>query len=82
MTEQTQPQGIDLGTLTSVDPSEITHRVGIAFDDDGEPTAGFVVVGSDSKQYRDALERQRIAGIRRQAAKSPRINGKSEEGAA
>ena len=69
----------DLDSLD--DASPITHKVGIAFDDDGEPTVGFVVVGKDSTQYREATQRLRIAGIKRGAVKSQRIDTKTDDGA-
>lgn len=74
------PQTIDLDTITAAE--EATQKVGIAFDDDGNPTVGFVIVGKDSHQYRSTEQRLKAAAIRRGATKSQRIDTKTEEGSA
>jgi hypothetical protein len=74
-------QSIDLDSLMTP-PGEATQKVGVAFDDEGAPTVGFIIVGKDSKQYRDTAARLRAAGIRRGAVKSQRIDTKTEDGAA
>lgn len=71
---------IDLSALDQ--PADATQKVGIVFGDDGEPTVGFVIVSRDSQQYRDALKRMRVAGVKRGAVKSQRFDLKTEEGAA
>ena len=57
-------------------------KVGVAFDENGDPTSGFVIVGKDSEQYREAARLLRIAGIRRGSVKATRIDTKTEDGAA
>jgi hypothetical protein len=59
----------------------VTQRVGITFDDEGEPLVGFVIVSKDSKAYRDTASRLRAAGIKRQANKRSRIDTTTDEGA-
>lgn len=71
--------GIDLDNLPQT--TELTQRVGVAFDDEGEPTAGFIIVGKDSKQYRDTERRLKVTAIKRQAVKKQRIDTKTDEGA-
>lgn len=63
-------------------PAHVTSRVGVAFDDAGEPTSGFVIVSRESEQYRNEIKRQRVAGIRRSAVKKGAIDTKTEAGAA
>jgi hypothetical protein len=75
----TQETSIDLDSLGTA--GEATQRVGVAFDDDGSPTTGFVIVGKDSHQYRDTAQRLRVSGIKRQAVKAQRIDTKTDEGA-
>jgi hypothetical protein len=70
---------IYLDTLQSLD--DATYKVDVAFDDDGNGTAGFSVVGKDSAAYRDAAHRMRVASIKRAAVKSQRIDTKTEQGA-
>ena len=69
---------IDLDSITA--SKEATQKVGVKFDDDGNPTAGFVIVGKDSHQYRSAEQRLRAAALKRQAQKSQRIDSKTDEG--
>ena len=61
--------------------AQSTKKVGVKFDDDGDPTVGFVIVSKDSKQYRDAASLVRAAAIRRQTNKRTRIDRSTEEGA-
>jgi hypothetical protein len=72
-------KSIDLDDLS--DTGEATQRVGVAFNDDAEPTVGFIIVGKDSSQYRETAQRLRVAGIKRGAVKSTRIDMKTEQGA-
>lgn len=74
-----QVNGFDLDLLT--DPSALTHRVAVAWDADGNETAGFIIVGKDSPQYQQMSERLRAAGIKRGAIRSQRIDTKTDEGA-
>lgn len=76
-----QSNGFDLDLLAA-DPSTLTHKVPVAWDDDGNPTAGFIIVGKDSSEYRSKAESLRAAGIKRGAIKSQRIDTKTDEGAA
>ena len=77
---ETISSGFDLDSL--INSAEATSRVGVAFNDDGEATSGFVIVGKDSDAYRACEQRQQNAGIKRGATKSQRIDGKTDEGAA
>jgi hypothetical protein len=72
--------GFDLDLLAS-DPTQNTHKVDVAWDDDGNPTAGFIIVSKDSAQYRAKAAELRASGIKRGAIKSQRIDTKTEEGA-
>ena len=60
---------------------DATQKVGVMFDSEGEPTAGFVIVGKDSPQYREVTERLRVAGVKRGANHKERIDTKTDEGA-
>jgi hypothetical protein len=73
--------GFDIDALIATPPSDITQRVGIAFDDEGEPYVGFVIVGKDSQQFRDADTAQRVSGLKRQSIKQQKIDTKTDAGA-
>lgn len=77
---ETTSSGFDLDSL--INSAEATSRVGVAFNDDGDATSGFIIVGKDSDAYRACEQRQQNAGIKRGATKSQRIDGKTDEGAA
>lgn len=61
--------------------AQATKKVGLEFNDDGEPTLGFVIVGKDSKEYREAAAQVRAAAIRRQTNRKTKIDRTTEEGA-
>jgi hypothetical protein len=67
--------------LDQVQEEPGTQRVAIAWDEDGEPTDGFIIVGKDSDEYQRTISGQRQKAIRRQAVKRTRFDLKSEEGA-
>lgn len=60
---------------------EGTQRVEVDWDDDGEPTAGFIIVSKNSDEYQKTFAAQRQRAIRRQAVKRTRFDMKTEEGA-
>lgn len=60
----------------------MTTKVGLVFDDEGEPTVGFVIVGKDSDAYRAAERRLSTVNVVRHSTKSQRIDGKTLDGAA
>jgi hypothetical protein len=74
-------KNIEIGDVLNVPVEDVTQRVGITFDDEGEPLVGFVIVSKDSKAYRDTASRLRAAGIKRQANKRSRIDTTTDEGA-
>lgn len=70
---------IDLDTLEDAKP--MTQRIGVAFDDEGNPTVGFIIVSKDSFQYVQASHKMRSMAIRRQSNKGQKIDTKTEVGA-
>ena len=58
------------------------QKVALAYDEDGEPSLGFVIVSKESPQYVKRTHELRTAGIKLQAVKSRRIDSKTDEGAA
>lgn len=81
-TAQTKAVGFELDDLTNLNPSKITHRVGVVFDEEGEATVGFIIVGRNSEEHRNVEGRQRLANIQRSAKRGKGIDAKTEEGAA
>ena len=67
--------------LDQVQDEPNTQRVAVAWDEEGEPTDGFVIVGKDSEEYQKTIAGQRQKAIRRQAVKRTRFDLKTEEGA-
>lgn len=73
---------VDKIDLEQIEASaQATKKVGVAFNEDGEPTVGFIIVGKDSKQYREKAAQLRAKVIRRQANTKEKIDRKTEEGA-
>ena len=73
------PMTLDVDEVLS-GTNEQTKRVAVVRDDDGKEAIGFVIVGKNSKRYRDRAAQLRAAGIRKQANKRTRIDTKTEEG--
>lgn len=67
--------------LDQVQEEPSTQRVAVSWDEDGEPTDGFIIVGKDSEEYQRVIAAQRQKAIRRQAVKRTRYDLKTEEGA-
>lgn len=70
--------------ITSKSAQSVTSDVVFEYDENGNPQAGFKIVGPDSAQYRGAQEVQRIAGLKRRinSGKKAQSNLKTEEGQA
>lgn len=56
--------------------------VPVLFDDEGEPTDGFKVVGANSKRYQEVDRKWKLANVRRVALRRQITNASTEEGAA
>jgi hypothetical protein len=67
--------------LDQIQEEPNTQRVAVGWDEDGEPTDGFIIVGKDSDEYQRTVSAHRQRAIRRQAVKRTRFDLKSEEGA-
>lgn len=71
----------DVDDILATSPDHLRKRVGVAFDDDGNPKSGFVIVSKDATEYRERANELRAAGIQRQANKRTRIDTKTQDGA-
>lgn len=69
----------DINTVSA--PNDNTYSVGIAFDDDGTATTGFIIVGKDSTQFIKAQQKIRAENYKRYEVKATRIDGTTDEGA-
>ena len=58
---------IDLSTLDQT--ADVTFDVPVAFDDQGNPTAGFKVVGKHSQRYRDIDRKHAVASIKKMSVR-------------
>lgn len=76
-----QSQTVDLDSLLSLDTSQITHRVPVIFDEEGNAKAGFIIVGKNSPQYLDVTGKSRVGNIMKSAARKKAIDTSTEEGA-
>lgn len=59
-----------------------THKVAVIEDDDGNPIAGFVIVGKNSPEYQQAANAVRIDNIKRAAKRKQQIDTSTDQGAA
>ncbi len=56
--------------------------VPLLFDDNGEPTDGFKVVGANSQEYQDADRKWKLANVRKSARRGRGLEASTETGAA
>lgn len=58
-----------------------THKVGVRFNDDGDPISGFLIVGKNSPEYLAAENQIRAEGVQRGAKRKEQIDSTTIEGA-
>lgn len=80
MDNQAQAAGFDIDALEDI--AEITHRCGVIFDEAGEAISGFIMVGKNSQENRDAVKKIRIENLARSAARKKAVDTTTEAGAA
>jgi hypothetical protein len=73
--------GFDIANLTAIDTAPATHKVDVLFDEDGNATAGFVIVGKNSPQYQAESHSVRAEGYKKSAVRKTAIDAKTDEGA-
>jgi hypothetical protein len=78
---QAQVQGFDIDNMNNVDVVQATHKVGVVFNDDGEPVSGFLIVGKNSPQYQEANNSVRAENIKRAAKRNKQVDASTDEGA-
>lgn len=73
--------GFDISKLDTLDAANVTHRVVVIKDVDGEDVSGFIIVGKNSAQYQEANNIMRKGNIQRSAKRSKQIDASTDEGA-
>lgn len=73
--------GFDISNLTAVDTAPVTHKVDVLFDEDGNATAGFIIVGKNSPEYQAESHAVRAEGYKKSAVRKTAIDAKTDEGA-
>jgi hypothetical protein len=83
MTDTTNatPGGMDLMQLLSAEPALSTFKVDVMFDADGNPLAGFVIVGKNSPQFQAVEKKVRVDNVVRSSNRKSAIDGSTEAGA-
>lgn len=71
--------GFDLANIASL--AQVTHKCGVIFDEEGNPTAGFIMVGKNSPQYINEQNAIRVENLQRSAARKKDIDATKAEGA-
>src|SRR4051812_4354283 len=80
-TAQKIHSGIDFDAILAGADKRVTVKVPVLFDEDGEPKAGFLIVGKNSPEYRGANHAIRSEGYQRSAKRKTAIDTATEEGA-
>lgn len=71
----------DLDALLSPDADKVTFKVPVIVDADGNPESGFVIVGRNSPEYREADKAVRVVNQKAAANRTKAIDLKSDAGA-
>lgn len=73
--------GFDIANLTAAAAAPVTFNVDVLFDDDGNPAAGFIIVGKNSPEYQAESHAVRADGYKRSAVRKTAIDAKTDAGA-
>lgn len=73
--------GFDISNLAAAAVVGKTFNVDVMFDDDGNATAGFIIVGKNSPEYQAEAHAVRAEGHQRSAVRKTAIDAKTDEGA-
>lgn len=73
--------GFDIANLTATALAPVTFNVDVMFDEDGNPTLGFVIVGKNSPEYQAESHAVRADGYKKSAVRKTAIDAKTDEGA-
>lgn len=72
--------GFDISNLTA--PAErVTFNVDVMYDEDGNATAGLIIVGKNSPEYQAENHATRAEGYKRSSIRKTAIDTKTDEGA-
>lgn len=78
--EQIVSAGFDIANL-KLDGEQITFRVPVIFDADGEPVSGFVIVGKNSPEVQAELKVLRTTGLMQSSKRKTAIDTSTDDGA-
>jgi hypothetical protein len=79
--QQITSAGFDISNLMTADAAPITFNVDLVFDKDGEPVAGFIIVGANSPEHREVDRAIRAEGYKKSARRKTAIDASSDAGA-
>jgi hypothetical protein len=79
--EVSAPISYDLDAILAAPEKPITHKVGVIFNEDGEPISGFYIVGRNSDEHRKVDKALKIVNQQAAAARSKAIDQKTQAGA-
>lgn len=73
--------GFDLDVLEVTNNAEVTFKVPLLFDEEGNGIAGFLCVGKNSPQYQNVTNDIRTENIKRSSARKKAIDTTTDAGA-
>lgn len=77
---QAQTILFNLNNLSSI--ATVTHKCAVITDTEGNPLAGFHMVGKNSSQYREVQRQLRVEGLQRSAKRKEAVDTSTAGGAA
>lgn len=73
--------GIDFDDILAAGDKRVTVKVPVLFDEDGEPKAGFLIVGKNSPEYLALSHALRVEGLKKSSKKKTAMDTSTDEGA-
>lgn len=77
----TTAQGFDLSLLDSNDVNEVSYKVSVIDNEDGDAVSGFIIVGKNSTEYQAEDNLIRKENIKRSAKRKTQIDASTDDGA-
>lgn len=76
-----QMTGMDLDSLLNMDVAQVTYRVAVIHDEEGNQKSGFIIVGKNSPQFLNSTRQTRVKNVMKSAARRKPLDTATEEGA-
>jgi hypothetical protein len=74
-------QGFDISNLTSDNVQDVTFRVGVVKNEEGDDISGFIIVGKNSTRYQEIQHEIRVSNLAVSSKRKTNVDASTPEGA-